>query len=444
MTAKSSRLSLFSFVVILIVGLLADPHSVWAEEEAEPRRGAARGRRAKAGTGREQEPQRYSIEQAVSDRAQLHTIAFSGLAFITGDFGASTFMPPGKVCDFFGFQYMRDIDAAGKGHNPMFLNRVAGNVLKILDDEQLSLFQQLAREQAPQMQELAVKRLPLIEAFHRELAGEIPAGSRGLNQKAVIGHVGDVFALDAEMSYRRAQVFALVAASLTQAQKDCLDAMKFGDFNSWPEVDGRPSTLRGVPKLENVAYMTYASEFFSWLKGSVDADVYFCPERHGTYFGGFFMKDMPAMGKRDYDISTAVTGDSGEAFLETLTDAQCAHVISIIDRQRKTLAEIVQTRRRMSLELRKFLVGQTPDRDALVALGRCYGELDGQLSYYYATAFALVNRTLTDEQRSALHELRDLEGYPSPAAHIYSQALKHKPDYPDTDVFFREPPEENR
>ena len=30
----------------------------------------------------------YSIEQAVSDQAQLHTIAFSGLAFITGDFGA--------------------------------------------------------------------------------------------------------------------------------------------------------------------------------------------------------------------------------------------------------------------------------------------------------------------------------------------------------------------
>ena len=73
--------------------------------------------------------QRYSIEQAVSDRAQLHTIAFSGVAFLSGDFGASTFIPPGKVCDYFGFQYMRDIDAAEKGHNPMFLNRVAGNVL---------------------------------------------------------------------------------------------------------------------------------------------------------------------------------------------------------------------------------------------------------------------------------------------------------------------------
>ena len=32
--------------------------------------------------------QKYSLEQAISDNAQLHTIAFSGLAFITGDFGA--------------------------------------------------------------------------------------------------------------------------------------------------------------------------------------------------------------------------------------------------------------------------------------------------------------------------------------------------------------------
>ena len=58
---------------------------------------------------------RYSLEQAVSDRAQLSTIAFDGLAFLTGDFAGDTFLPPGKVSDYFGFQYMRDIDANGGG-----------------------------------------------------------------------------------------------------------------------------------------------------------------------------------------------------------------------------------------------------------------------------------------------------------------------------------------
>ena len=38
---------------------------------------------------------RYSIDQAISDRAQLHTIAFDGLAFLTGDFCSDTFLPPG-------------------------------------------------------------------------------------------------------------------------------------------------------------------------------------------------------------------------------------------------------------------------------------------------------------------------------------------------------------
>jgi hypothetical protein len=81
-------------------------------------------------------PQRYSIEQAVSDKAQLHTIAFNGLGFLTArSMGECTFIPPGKVCDYFGFQYMRDIDTGTGGHNTDFLTRIADNVLVILNDE---------------------------------------------------------------------------------------------------------------------------------------------------------------------------------------------------------------------------------------------------------------------------------------------------------------------
>ena len=79
---------------------------------------------------------RYSIEQATSDRAQLHTIAFDGLAFLTGDFAGDTFLPPGKVSDYFGFQYMRDIDAKEGGHNTSFLTRIAHNMLAVLNQDQ--------------------------------------------------------------------------------------------------------------------------------------------------------------------------------------------------------------------------------------------------------------------------------------------------------------------
>ena len=381
----------------------------------------------------------YSVTQAISDRAQLSTIAFNGLAFVTGDFGASTFMPPGKVCDFFGFQYMRDIDAAGKGHNPMFLSRVAGDVLHILNDRQRQLFADLAAEQAGQLEQLAIKRMPLIKAFHRELDGAIPKGTTGLNREAVIRYVGDLFAYDAELSYRRAQVFGQVVASLTPEQKATFAQMKFGDFNTWPDLDERDALKRpnpGTSKFFTVAYMTYASEFFSWYAGSVEADTYFCPERHGTYFGSFFMKDMPAMGKRNFDISTAVTGDSGETFLQLLNAEQRGTITSIIDRQRNSLTEIVEVRQTLSTELRKILAGSRADKAKVIALGRRYGELDGELSWMYATAFAKVGQTLTAEQRAACVKLRNLDGYKSAPAYLYSQPLQKLPDLPDTDFLF--------
>ncbi|MCU0857764.1 MAG: Spy/CpxP family protein refolding chaperone, partial [Pontiellaceae bacterium] len=193
---------------------------------------------------REQGPkepgQKYTIEQAVSDRAQLHTIAFSGLAFITGDFGASTFIPPGKVCDYFGFQYMRDIDAAQKGHNPMFLNRVAGNVLHILNDDQKKLFSDLAAEQALQLEELARMRLPMIKAFCQHLNGQ-----PGLSKEATVQYTAKIFEKDMELSIRRAEVMAQVYNSLDADQKAYLANMKFGDFNTWPALDERDKLKSG-------------------------------------------------------------------------------------------------------------------------------------------------------------------------------------------------------
>ena len=410
----------------------ADQRATKSGDKSPPQGGKEQPGGAKSGG-----PQQYSIEQAASDNAQLHTIAFNGLAFVTGDFGADTFLPPGKVCDFFGFQYMRDIDAAHKGHNPVFLDRVAGNVLQVLTDDQRALFEKAAEQEAGELRALAEMRLPLIKAFCRQLAGDIPSGSQGLNKAAVIKYVGDIFAADAEVSYQRAKVFGQVAFSLTPQQKEYLAKMKFGDFNTWPSVDMEKYKLpRGTEKMVNVAYMTFASEFFSWYAGSVKADTYFCPERHGTYFGGFYMKDMPAMGKRDFDISTSVTGDSGKEFLNILTGDQRQNITAIPDMQRKALQEVIAVRGAISTELRKFLSGGQADKNTVLALGRRYGELDGEMSYYYATAFANANRTLTADQRLALVKLRNLDGYTSAPAYIYSDPITGAVNLPSTDSLF--------
>jgi hypothetical protein len=135
---------------------------------------------------------------------------------------------------------------AQKGHNPMFLDRVAGNVLQVLTGEQRALFEKAAQQEAVELRALAEKRLPLIKAFCRQLDGDIPAGSQGLNMAAVIIYVGDIFAADAEVSWRRAQVFGQLASTLSTQQKECLAKMKFGDFNTWPAVDMEKFKLPGA------------------------------------------------------------------------------------------------------------------------------------------------------------------------------------------------------
>jgi hypothetical protein len=377
---------------------------------------------------------RYSLEQATSDRAQLSTIAFDGLAFLTGDFGYDTFLPPGKVSDYFGFQYLRDIDARNGGHNTSFLTRIAHNVLAILDDAQRAQLLALAEEQQGDIRRFAEMRLPLIKAFRLNLEGRMPAGSAGLDRQAVIRHSAELYALDGRLSYQRARVMAKVVRSLDDRQKAALSRLEFGDSGTWPDVRP-PAARRSLPREVDVAVMTYASEMFSWYAGSLEADTYFCPERHGMYFGGFGMKTAPAMGKRDYSISTTLTGNSGEAFLGVLTEAQRREVTALVDLQRRDLAEIVRVRRAIAAELRRFLAGETADSGKVEALSRRYGELDGALSYRYATAFARVGQALSAGQKQVLAAMRSADPADPKGPFLYSTPVS-MPTIANTDAFF--------
>lgn len=385
---------------------------------------------------KEQKPaaERYSTEQAMSDKAQLSTIAFSGLAFITGSSGADTFIPPGKVADFFGFQYMRDVDEAGYGHNTTFLTKAASNVLYLLNDEQKSKLVALAKEQAPIYTDFAYNRLPMMDAFRRNLEGDMPEGSTGLDAERVAKYTANLYKMDAELSYNRAEVFGEIISSLTTEQKDYLAKMEFNNSATWPTVAEDEELKRSMDQTEFVAVMTYASEFFSWYKGSLESDVYFCPERHGTYFGGFYMKDYPAMNNPDYFISTEITGDKGQMFLEILNPTQRERITSIVDVQRDALNEIAKIRTEVSTELRKAMTGETIDKEKVYTLIERYGELDGWVSALYATRFSEVNKTLTEQQRAELMELRDLDVVPE-GIYRFSTPVA-QPELPNTDYLF--------
>jgi hypothetical protein len=329
---------------------------------------------------------------------------------------------------------MRDIDAKEGGHNTSFLTRIAENMLAVLNESQKAQLIALGRDQEDKIRLFAYKRMPLIKAFRQNLAGELPPGSKGLNKQAVMSYSADLYLLDGELAFQRARVMGTIIRGLSDEQKAALARLKFGDSRTWPEV---PEQLdkRSMSHEVNVAVMTYASEMFSWYAGSLYADTYFCPERHGMYFGGFGMKTAPAMGKKNYSISTSLTGDSGEAFLDALTDSQRSLITGLVDLQRQDLKEIVDLRRAIAAELRNFLKGDAADQGRVLALAKQYGELDGEISYDYASAFAKIGQALSPQQKESLARLRPPDPTAPRGPFLYSSPIS-APAIESTDFLF--------
>ncbi len=380
----------------------------------------------------------YNIEQAISDKAQGMTISFDALAFMTGDLGSDSFFPPGKVADFWGFQYLRDNDPSVMGHAGDFLTSAAMNMLNTLTADQRAQLVALAKNQVSSINEYGYKRFVLMQAFRRLVDGDLPAGTTGLNEEAVKAYSAELYHLDGEISYARAQLMGSLISSFSADQKAYLEAMIGKGMLTWPKVD-EPADIKGLDRDVKVAVMTYAADMFSWYAGSVDADVYFCPERHGTYFGSFYLKDIPAMSNSSYAIPTNMTGDIGEAMLKILTPDQAKLITGLVDIQKPSLQNIVTTRRKISTELRKFKDGSSTDNSMVLSLMDQYGQLDGEIVYNLAVNFTKVSQSLTDDQKTQLTALRkEMLGnlmHPS-GAYLYSQAVP-MPEIPNTDFLFK-------
>ncbi len=383
-------------------------------------------------------PGSFTLAQTLSDNAQKMTIAFDGLAFVTGNLGADSFFPPGKVADFWGFQYLRDNDPSGMGHNTDFLTKASLNMLTVLSSDQKTQLIALAKSQVSSINDYGYKRFVLMTAFRRALTGDLPAGTTGLSEAAVKTFSAELYRLDGQISFDRAKVMGGILFNLNASQKTYLDAMVGKGMTSWPTVP-EPAELRGLSQDEKVAVMTYAGDLFSWYAGSIDADVYFCPERQGTYFGSFYMKDAPAVGNAGYSIGTNITAEMGKAFIDALGPEQVVLITSLVDIQRPSLYSIVDVPTQVVTELRKFKNGGAASSATILGLMTRYGEYDGTIVYNLATNFARTNRTLTSTQKTQLLTLRqNLLGnlsYPG-NTYLYSQPIS-MPAIQNTDFLFK-------
>jgi hypothetical protein len=379
----------------------------------------------------------YNIERTLADGAQRNTIAFDGLAFLTGNVGAQSFLPPGKVADYSGFQHLRDNDPTQLGHNTSFVTIVALNVLHILTESQLSQLVARAQDQVSLINDYAYSRFPLVKAFRRQLEGDLPAGSAGLDKDAVMEYSAELYRIDGQISYDRAKLLGGIVRSMTTGQRAALDSLKaLQGVGHWDSTLVDPLRDLHLEQDVNVAVMTYASEMYAWYAGSVEADVYFCPERQGTYFGSFYLKDWPAMGNPNYTIDEQLTARAGEDFLAALTDSQAAVMTGLVDLQRADLYEIVERRQDIATQLRRFMTEASIDSAAVMELSDRYGELDGEIVYYYATRMAAVSQALSAAQRAEVTALADSLGYlPPTEGFLYSQPIP-MPEIPNTDFLF--------
>jgi len=376
--------------------------------------------------------------QTVSDEAQRNTIAFDALGFMTGSLGSQTFLPPGKVADYSGFQFLRDNDPTNLGHNTSFVTIIAFNILDILTDEQIQMFVSGANTQIDLINEYAWKRFPLCKAFRRLIDGDLPAGTTELSLEAVQEYSAALYKIDGEISYGRAQIFGQVINSLSSQQIAQFAALKARNgVGNWDSTITNPLEGMQLQQDVNVAVMTYASEMYAWYAGSVEADVYFCPERQGTYFGSFYLKDWPAMGNPDYSIDEQLTANAGQNLLNILTPEQKLLITGTVDLQRNSLLALVDTREEVSVELRKFLTDGTADNSAIATLSEEYGRYDGEIIYLYATHFSQVYQSLSTEQKAQLETLANDLGYIDPeGAFLYSSPVP-MPEIENTDYFFK-------
>lgn len=380
--------------------------------------------------------QKFTMTQTLSDGAQRTTIAFDGLAFFTGSLGADSFFPPGKVADFWGFQYLRDNDPSEMGHNTDFLTKAAYNMLTTLDQTQFNKLKELAKKQVESINKYGYDRFVLMKAFRRLLEGNTPSGKPILSKEAVKNYSAQLYILDGTISYERAKVMGGILKSLTDVQKNYLNGLKGKGMLEWPTLT-EPEGLKGLVKDEKVAVMTYGGDLFSWYVGSLDADIYFCPERQGTYFGSFYMKDAPAVGNPNYTIGSNITADYGNAFLNTLNTEESQKVKDLVTIQNPSLLEIVDRRTDVSKLLRNFITGGTADSLTVINLMKRYGELDGEIVYNFAKCFAEVYSKTTQDQMTKLFTYRKeiLGDFTPKGAYLYATEITI-PQIPDTDFLF--------
>lgn len=358
------------------------------------------------------------LNQSLSSGAQTATIAFANFAWATGDLCADTFLPPGKVADIYGFQYVRDGTADGLGHNSGFANVVSAIVLNNLTSSQLDILKSLADAEVDLLNATVLSRQPFQYAMRRYLGDP----TLQLDMTKVIEAMAHIYDLDANLTLLRGEYYGQVFRTLTQAQIDYWET--FYDYNIWtfPNsqelIDNIHVILQGLDNSKSVEVQTFATDLFVQATQPLYADVYWAPERVSDFWGAFYLKDISVVGVANYTIDENATKDGGELFMDVAGADAKTMIKGITALETPYLYDWVTVRTIVATELRKYHTHNNINQSLVRDYMHLHGMYDGIISYYYAVNFTSITRALTSEQMATLQANR------SPAWNVTICALQ--------------------
>ena len=165
-----------------------------------------------------------NMDNTLSEDAQRNTIAFDGLAFLTGSLGSDSFFPPGKVADFWGFQYLRDNDPSNMGHNTDFLTRAANNMLYVLTDDQRQQLITLAKSQVSSINQYGLRPFRPDGRLPPQPHGQHPRRQHRIELRRRQGLLRTVVSSRRADQLRACTGHGPILASLTSTQRSYLNA----------------------------------------------------------------------------------------------------------------------------------------------------------------------------------------------------------------------------
>ena len=134
---------------------------------------------------------------------EQNTFGYACLAWLTGNVCSDSFLPPGKIGELMGFQFIRDSEPNGLGHNSQFSDYISQYIFTKLTDDQMMTINSI------QADAVYVENTKLVLSLRQDMSSSLrkllvsPTSLADLNLRAVADVYGKMQTVNGLIILRR-------------------------------------------------------------------------------------------------------------------------------------------------------------------------------------------------------------------------------------------------